>query len=96
MRDKNPGKSNYNLTNILPGKPKQTFIMTFVGKGVKRKEETQLTSQWAKKLNTRITFKPMSKRAKNANIKMVKDLITDIIETIFPKQVSPIFEHLVS
>ena len=38
----------------------------------------------------------MSKRAKNANIKMVKELITDIIETIFPKQVSPMFAHLVS
>ena len=96
LRDKNPGNSNDNLTNIHPGKLKQTSILTFVGKGVKRKEETQLTPQWAKKLNTRIIFKPMSKRAKNANIKMVKELITDIIETIFLKQVSPMFAHLVS
>ena len=84
------------MTNIPTGKLKQTSIITFIGKGVKRKEETQITPQWTKKLNTRVTFKPMSKRAKNANIKMVKELITDIIETIFPKQVSPMFAHLVS
>ena len=96
MRDKTPGKSNDNLTDIHPGKLKQTSILTFVGKGVKRKEETQLTPQWAKKLNTRIRFKPMSKRAKIANIKVVKEIITDIIETIFQTPVSLIFSHLVS
>ena len=96
LRDKYPGKSNDNLTNIHPGKLKQTSILTFVGKGVKRKEETQLTPQWAKKLNTRIIFKPMSKGAKIANIKMVKEIIKDIIETIFPTPVSPIKAHLVS
>ena len=42
------------------------------------------------------TFKPRSRRAKCANLKMVKELITDIIETIFPKQVLPMFAHLVS
>ena len=38
----------------------------------------------------------MNKRAKNAKIIMVKELITDIIETIFPNQVSPIFALLAS
>ena len=44
-----------------PTKLKQTSIITSIGKGVKRKEETQTTPQWT-----------MSKRAKNTNIKMVK------------------------
>ena len=57
---------------------------------VRGSKETQLTPQWTKKLNTRVTFTRISIGAKHANIKMVKELIK---ETIFPKQVSPMLAH---
>ena len=94
--DKNQGTSNDKITNVNSGKLTQTLILTFLKKSVKRKGATQLAPQWTKKLNTRIVFKPMSRRAKATNIKMVKDIITDILENMFPTKISPILAHLVS
>ena len=92
----NPQKSIDNITNVESGKLTQTSILAFVNKGVKRKGETQLAPQWTKKLNTRIVFKPWSRRAKATHIKMVKDIITDVLGNMFPTPISPIFAHLVS
>ena len=38
----------------------------------------------------------MSRMSKYAYLKLVKELITDIIETILPRQTSPMFAHLVN
>ena len=64
-------------------------MLSFITKGEKRKEETQLTPQWAKKLNLMEKINPISRWAKCANFKKVKELITDKIETILPRQTSP-------
>ena len=73
VRDRKKGTNNDKITNLDSGKLTQTLILTFIKKGVKRNRETQLAPQWNNKLNTRIVFKTMSKRAKATNIKMVKD-----------------------
>ena len=41
-------------------------------------------------------IKPISRRVKAANLKLVKKLLNDIIATIVPLQISPMFTHLVS
>ena len=74
----------------------QPTILSFITKGIKRKGEQQLTSNWPKKIHLIRKIQPLSRRAKATHIKMVKDIITDVIGNMFPTPISPIFAHLVS
>ena len=74
----------------------QPTILSFITKGIKRKGEQQLTSNCPPKIHLIRKIEPMSRRAKATYIKMVKDIITDILKNVCPTPISPIFAHLVS
>ena len=44
-------KTNQKIKSGLSTNHNQTSMLSFITKGIKRKEKTQLTPQWAKKLN---------------------------------------------
>ena len=65
--------------------------MNFIQKGEKRLNITQLTPDGGKKLNTRNII---TQSDKDKNIKMVNAIINNLIHTMLPMLISPIFAHL--